>query len=168
MADEAKKLDDGSFEAEVVGTPTPFQRELERLIADRVEPANEPSNPPPARSAVRNMLTSGTETSGSEVDSALREEAESTFAHMKTLEGAKLVEFRQRIRTERPELFAAMIVLIEERNAASHARSEVLRARIRNRMAQHEAVHGLMDQALRNTTEAGRVRLEEIKKAFGE
>jgi hypothetical protein len=126
MAGEAKKLDDGSFEAEVVGTPTPFQRELERLIADRgIEPANEPSNPPPARSAVRNVLLTGnTEAPESKVNPALREEAERTFAHIKALEGPELVEFRERIKTERPKLFAAMITLAEERNAASHAKSE--------------------------------------------
>jgi hypothetical protein len=123
MAGEAKKLDDGSFEAEVVGTPTPFQRELERLIAEKVEAANS-SSAAPIRSGVRHTLAGGTEAPESKVDPALREEAERTFAHIKALEGPELVEFRERIKTERPKLFAAMITLAEERNAASHAKSE--------------------------------------------
>jgi hypothetical protein len=116
------------------------------------------------------MLTSGTEAPESKIDSALRQKAETALDYLISLADDQEAQsaYRQGIETEHPELFSAMLALAEERNAASHARSEAHHREFERLATEQQAVRGLMDQALRNVTQRGVARLEEIKKAFGE
>ena len=161
MAEEAKKLGDGSFGAEVVGTPTSLQLELEKLIADReIQPANEPSAPPPARSGVRNTLAGETEVPESKVDPVLRGRAEAALDYIRSLPTkAAKTAYRQELESTDPGLFDAVKALIAERRQASLARSEATANEMEAAAATHEAAHQVLGEALSNVVAGGRKKL---------
>ncbi len=165
MSEEAKKIDDGAYDAEIVETPTPFQRSLERIIEDKRQ---ESQNNPSVRPALMRTLEADSKVTESKISPELRSKAEAVFAKLKEMKKEEQAEFRSQIMRDDPELISVMLAIYQEQAAHLEAKLNIEETHRRERIRLQEQAHAITDQAMMEAVREGEDELENLKKASGE
>ena len=163
MAERVKILREGAHDAEVVGRPTSFQRKLEQLVSNE---GGEQTQSLLVRPAVAKVLQLPSAPPETNISPEMRAKAEAAFEKLRSLPKEDQGEYGDSIAQNDAELYEVMAILLDEQAHQLNAKLDASTNARRQRMVQHEQMHGMIEQAEKAVLEDNQIELEHIKQAL--